>query len=399
MIRKLPIKTNILLHSFIIFIIYTQSLYSNELNYVFSTLPVDSNKFIYDLNFSNDNKKIFSFQGGKNGFETNYQNSKLKIKDNYLNKNIIEHQGLSFKKYLNNLLNNSFNKLYYKINFDTIEEVNNNCFEGRDYLIKSIGFNCKPSAKTTYENTNNSELFEIKGETLGYEIGLSKTNFFWSTKSTTELGLLFNKVNYKTFYSQTFNILNSDYKIDFPNDGEWWINTLKFSHYKSNSIYKNWGLGYGITGYYNFYKGLNLQTNKRKKNIKIDLLLSRKFPNNLYFAAGVTYRKQFLLGEENIYYVRGKENLFGNNSTSYNVRIGYIFKQKNSNKQDALELMTSDSINSLLQEKKLTENMSLDNINKFEKNNKNTFVNKLENKSKLFSYAINFAKEYDIIKL
>ena len=100
-----------------------------------------------------------------------------------------------------------------------------------------------------------------------------------------------------------------------------------------------------------------------------------------------------------VYYVRGKENLFGNNSTSYNVRIGYIFKQKNSNKQDALELMTNDSINSLLQGKKLTENMSLDNINKFEKNNKNTFVNKLENKSKLFSYAINFAKEYDIIKL
>ena len=122
MIRKLSIKTNILLHLLTIYIISSQSLYSNELNYVFSTLPVDSNKFIYDLNFSNDNKKIFSIQGGKNEFETNYQNSKLKIKDNYLNKNIIKHQGLSFRKYLNNSLSNSFNKLYYKINFDTIEE-------------------------------------------------------------------------------------------------------------------------------------------------------------------------------------------------------------------------------------------------------------------------------------
>ena len=52
-----------------------------------------------------------------------------------------------------------------------------------------------------------------------------------------------------------------------------------------------------------------------------------------------------------------------------------------------------------MQKNKVIQNKSTDIINKTDKGKKNKNINKKENKSKLFNYAINFAKEYDVIKL
>ncbi len=375
--------------------------YSNDFNESHKLLPTSQdNKIISTTLIDYESlglKKFVNYKGEKIEFSAMQYNSSLK--NNNINNNAVEVNKFSIRKSFMNPVNLFFNKIYNEIYFETLSEENPNCFEGLNYLVKNNNSNCTSSSKTIYNTLNENSIFKTKGNLIGYGLGFRRENIFWSSKNIFEIGINFNVVDYKTNFDKVFNNISSDYSRDFPKNGLEWINNIRIGYFQSHPIYEGWGLGYGLTGYYNLNGGASLPVNVKSSetNIKIDALVSKKFKNNFYLSVGVEKLKRFTLGENNLIYVRD-DKTFDKEKISYKINLGFIFgpKTKIYNASNITKII-NDELNLSIQNKNL---MSAKNKNSIKDNKKSdsniVLYDKSKNDQNLFEFALKFAENYDL---
>ena len=401
---RVVFKKNVRFVFCILLLLIPNHSYSDVFNDI-KIYPIEETK-ISLINFQNtfksslalDQLKDFEFQVFfedyiKYGFRFEHANRDLfEIEDESLNGNNLTLEISVYKDNSLSLLRNWNPTLSLKL--DYLKTQNLNCYISEVYIIQNNISNCSSLDKTVIKTNDSLPLSIISGTSSSIELGLSKTNYFWSSKSTFFIGLNNSFSNIKTEKNINYKSLlktNEDYFFSQANSI---ISQQYFLSYSlTNRLKNNWGLYGQATAFVN--KAINYNDkelkNLDKNNYQLEIGFLKKH-KALFIGSGINYSKKRYIGYNPLMHNLSSNNIIEKSETKIFTKIGYLLNHKLFNRENSERELNNKYV---LEELK-TNSYQISRENRFQK--KSTLITKVikpEDQRTLKEYALNYAKIYD----